>query len=633
MVLQYLKKHRGAILGYIAFLVGMAILLNAFLQWRIGQPGFITNNIPLFFAGAVPLFCILLIAYGIFGNPFLGTSIIFACAVLLTYADTIKVALRMEHVFPGDLEMFLHLDELAGMYNTEDALPQWFLCGALVAIGVIITLLLQKKKWRSDADEPNRQTRKQIRHRVVCRSAFVVGGLALLLLITWPLRSPQTGSIPVVGYTYIAWNQTMNYQSNGFVAAFISNLKVVGMEEPENYSEQAVASIVEKYQAKARIVNFLRTPLQDLGVDVVYVMNESFSDPDRFSDLYPWDGPSTELMPELHRIEREAAHGWLYSPRYGGGTANIEYEVLTGFSTYFTGWAYPYQSMLPGMERFPSTARLFQNAGYHTIGLHPYGATMYRRNTVYPIMGFDEFHGEDEFQNKAHDRSSTYISDASAYSEVEAYLEADAEGHFLTLVTMQNHPQYGKQFKDHTFRSDAYEETYSERRKIEDYMELIHSSDAATGIFIDWVSAREKPTAVVFWGDHLPGVYGRLLEEDPARAYETPYFIYANFDAPAKFGNGAGSAEEDLGEVSPNYVSSDLFDYLDAQKPPWYYLLDAVKAEAPIVTATYFDENGKPEGSAAMEEYNMIAYDMLKGEQYADDLGMFDIEESRTSAD
>jgi phosphoglycerol transferase MdoB-like AlkP superfamily enzyme len=450
---------------------------------------------------------------------------------------------------------------------------------------------------------------------------LAVVGFAFLLLATWPIRAPYTGDIPLIGYSYIAWNQTKNYESNGFVASFISNLKVVGMEEPEGYSEEAIRAITDKYQKAADADYFKRPSLADIGIDVIYVMNESFSDPDRFAEYYPWDGPTTELMPELHRIEREAAHGWLYSPRYGGGTANIEYEVLTGFSTYFTGWAYPYQSMLPGMERFPSAARLFESAGYDTIGLHAYGATMYRRNTVYPIMGYDEFHGAEEFHYKNHDRGASYISDKSAYSEAQSYLDGSVGNKFITLITMQNHPQYGKQFTDQSFKSTAWDETYDKRKKIQDYMELIHSSDAATGAFIDWVAAREKPTIVVFWGDHLPGVYDRLFGIDSALGYETPYFIYANAGAQE---HCTGSPEDDLGEISPNFVSSDLFDYINVRKPPWYYLLDAVQGDAPIVTATYFDENGTPEKSKAMADYGMIAYDMLKGEQYADSFGLFD---------
>ncbi|MDR0876207.1 MAG: LTA synthase family protein [Clostridiales Family XIII bacterium] len=608
-----MKEHRSRILGHAAFLAGMSVLLTAFIQWRIEMPEFITANTPLFFFSAIPLFFILVIALGVFGNLCLGTCVVSAGLVLLTYADTVKYALRMEHVFPGDIEMFFHLGELSGMYDAKDSIPQWFFAGGLIAIGIVLTILLQKK---------NRQNPRPVRVRVFTRLSFVIIGFALLLLSTWPIRSPQTGDITPIGYDYIAWNQTMNYEQNGFIAAFVSNLKAFGMEEPEGYSEEAVKAIADKYQKIASADDSLRTSLSDIGVDVVYVMNESFSDPDRFSGQYPWDGPATELVPELHRIFRESAHGWIYSPRYGGGTANIEYEALTGFSTYFTSWAYPYQSMLPSMERFPSVAHLFKAAGYDTIGLHAYGATMYRRNTVYPIMGYDEFHGAEEFNYKTHDRSAYYISDKSSYSEAKSYLDGSAGSKFITLVTMQNHPQYGKQFKEQAFRSTAWDESYSMRKKIQDYMELIHSSDAATGAFVDWVAAREKPTVVVFWGDHLPGVYDQLLKTDATLGYETPYFIYANAGAQELC---AGSPEDDLGEVSPNFVSSDLFDYLNVRKPPWYYLLDAVRMDAPIVTAAYFDENGMPQDSEAMTDYAMIAYDMIEGEQYADVLGMFDI--------
>ena len=600
----------------------MAVLLNAFIQLRIGLPDFIGDNTALFFAGAVPLFLLLVIAYGIFSNPFLGTGVVFACTALLTYADKVKVALRMEHVFPADLEMFFHLDELSGMYDKQDSIPQWFLAGGIIAVGIIITILINKK----------RNSATPLWQRAISRLSIIVIGVVLMILVTWPIRSPHAGDIPVIGYDYIAWNQTLNYQSNGFVVSFISNLKAVEIEEPDGYSKEAVLDIVEEYRGISEIKNDFRSDIEDIGVDVIYVMNESFSDPDRFSEYYPWHGPTEELMPELHRIQNEAAHGWLYSPRYGGGTANIEYEVLTGFSTYFTGWAYPYQSIIPNMDEFPSIARLFDDAGYHTIGLHPYGATMYRRSTVYPIFGYDEFHGSDEFTYLSHDRSSTYISDASAYQEVISYLSSNDKNKFITLITMQNHPQYGKQFLNHTYRSTVNDVSSANKKRIDDYMELIHSSDKATGNFINWIATREKRTLVVFWGDHLPGVYDRLFEIDSALVYETPYFIFANFDA-KKLGSGAGNATRNLGEISPNYVSSDLLDYIDAKKTPWHYLLDAVEKDAPIVTATYFDENGAPENSEAFEDYEMIAYDMLKGEQYADDFGMFDISEEVDEAD
>jgi hypothetical protein len=151
-------------------------------------------------------------------------------------------------------------------------------------------------------------------------------------------------------------------------------------------------------------------------------------------------------------------------------------------------------------------------------------------------------------------------------------------------------------------------------------MELIHSSDAALGGFIDWVAAREKKTAVVFWGDHLPGVYDRLFAINPDLGYETPFFIYTNFEE-----DTAVSTRGLLpGSVSPGYISTMFLDRMLAKKSPWYYLLDDVKKDFPILTAAYW-QDAPPEETQALADYHLIEYDMLKGEQYALKYGLFDL--------
>ncbi|MDR3305996.1 MAG: LTA synthase family protein, partial [Clostridiales Family XIII bacterium] len=509
----------------------------------------------------------------------------------------------------------------------------------------------------------------------------------------FPIRSANLGNLPQIGYQYIAWNQIRNYNSNGFVVSFVSNLKEATMTKPEGYSREKVAEIVSRYQEQAKAANADRADLENEDIDIVFIMNESFSDPDRFKDIYPYTGISDELTPNLHRIADMAASGSIYSPRYGGGTANIEFEALTGFSTYFLGYAYPFQSMLPVMDSFPSIARVLGDYGSETLGLHPFGETMYRRNAVYPILGFDAFCGSLDFHHFRHDRGSLYISDQSAYEEVMDYLNGvrpieaaedadggsgadggssqnpfdswragasdaadfdtgdtgdagaatdapegvdadgvdgivDSEGaagtedaagagsKFITLITMQNHPAYGSQYRDHSFRSTAMDNvTYDTRLKINDYMELVHSSDEALGAFIDWAAGREKKTMVVFWGDHLPGIYDNVFFVDPALGYETPFFIYTNFD----------QRSSDLGSVSPNYISTLTLDSLGAKKPAFDYLLDELKAEVPILTAPYWEE-APPEETQAFSDYRIIEYDMMAGAGYSDDLGFFEVD-------
>ncbi|MDR3365135.1 MAG: LTA synthase family protein [Clostridiales Family XIII bacterium] len=621
---SFLKRHKKTILFAVCWYVGMALLLGAFIQWRIGMPAFLSAHPLLFVCGSSVILLVLVIAHGIFGNPFLGTAVVSACLVLLTYADKIKYALRMEHVYPADLEMFFHLGDLSGMYDSDAAAAQWYIAFGILAAGVVCTalLMLARRRRTQEAGAGGAAagaTRGQLRFRIILRVALAIAGVLALLVLTWPVRSPDQGDIDAVDYDYIAWNQTLNYERNGFVVAFISNLKKAGMEEPGDYSEERVREIAEHYRYIADVRNKGRIDLAASDIDVIYIMNESFSDPDRFAEYYPFSGPADELMPNLHTLTEKARTGWLYSPRYGGGTANIEFEALTGFSTYYTDFAYPYQSILPAFDSFPSIARILDANRRASVGLHAYGGSMYRRNAVYPLFGYDAFFGSEDFHYTQKDRGAFYISDASAYKEARAYLDGDygasgakADNMFVTLVTMQNHPQYGSQYDTHSFLSLS-DDDYNTRWKITDYMELIHSSDAALGDFIEWVAAREKDTVVVFWGDHLPGVYDRLFEIDPDLGYETPFFIYKNFEEDVK----------PLPTISPNYISTVFFDDMLAKKPPWHYLLDDVKKDVPILTAAYWQE-APPEDTQALIDYHVIEYDMLKGEQYAARYGLFD---------
>ncbi|MDR1796374.1 MAG: LTA synthase family protein [Clostridiales Family XIII bacterium] len=617
MVFEYIRRRLPLVVVSSVCLLTAAPLLHYMLQCHILFPDFMSTHPKLFAYGTLVLLLLMIAVSAIVGNAFLGASITGACIILLGYADRMKYLVRMEHVFPDDLIWFFRADELIGMSDTSELPTTFLLMGAALAPGVVATIILWRRKRRGGTKGDGSVRRLARFRRIVPRLLILGVSVGALVVVTLPIRSPYLGSLEPIDYQYIAWNQIWNYERNGYIAAFVSNLKYAGMEEPDGYTEEAIGAIVDKYRAVADKENKNRVDLSSEDIDVVYVMNESFCDPDRFTEYYPFKGPSLVLTPNLKAVQAKSAYGTCYSPRYGGGTANIEFEALTGFSTYYLGWAYPYQSMLPKMDSFPSVGRvLTEQGGYHSVGLHPYGATMYRRNVVYPIMGYDEFHGLREFRHTAHEGGSTYVSDKAAYAEVQDYLEKDDGANtFVTLVTMENHPQYGKQYSTHAFTSEAEGVDYLTKQKIDDYMSLIHSSDAALGEFIDWVDARERKTVVVFWGDHLPGVYDKLFDEEEHLGYETPFFIYSNFM----------DNTEDLGSVSPNQITPMFFDYLDAQKTPWDYLLDDVREDTPILTARYWDEKEAPAGEA-LDAYRLIQYDVMEGEGWSRDMGLFSIE-------
>ncbi|MCL2493557.1 MAG: LTA synthase family protein [Clostridiales bacterium] len=645
----YWRRHKAWLIASLACLIAAAPLQVLFLQAQIGAAHALAPYPLLLAYSSVVMFFITLLISGICGNAFWGTGIVFAILTLLGYADTIKYSVRMEHVYPDDLIWFFHANQLNGMYDASGLPYVILLMAVFCAPGFVVALLIARRKRRkafaaaphddgvsegAGEDEktetetevqpvPERFSRRWWLINLAPRLAPVVIGAGFLILLALPITNPYGGDIPAIDYQYIAWNQSSNFDRNGYVAAFISNLRYAGMDEPQGYSKEAVQAIADKYRARADEENASRTDPADEGVDVIFIQNESFCDPDRFKDIYPYTGNIQELVPNLHKVETESTHGYCYSPRYGGGTANIEFEALTGFSTYYLGWAYPFQSMLPQMGSFPSVANVFgQTDGYQTVGLHAYGATMYRRSTVYPIMGFDAFHGVEDFHNLAHANNSYYVSDASAYAETEGYLDGkypiDSKNaptnKFVTLITMENHPQYGSQYSTHASLSTADNTDFDARMRIADYMSLIHNSDQELGDFLKWVDSRDKKTVVVFWGDHLPGVYDNLFEVNKDLGYETPFFIYSNYD----------KTEKDIGAVSPNYISTIALDYLNAKKTPWDYLTDDLKTTTPILTAAYWSVTTPPD-TEALRDYRMIEYDVMDGKGYSREMGMFDV--------
>jgi hypothetical protein len=179
---------------------------------------------------------------------------------------------------------------------------------------------------------------------------------------------------------------------------------------------------------------------------------------------------------------------------------------------------------------------------------------------------------------------------------------------------MQNHTPYGNQYdtNDHTFTSTA-NTTADENEAIADYLELIRTSDEALGYLIDELKTFDEKTVVVFWGDHLPGVYGSLPDAE-IKKWETPFFIYANFDT------GEGSAR-DLGALSPNNISPALFRTAGLKAPAFYYLVDEVRKADPTLTRRY--PHKQPADSEALQEYELIQYDVMSGEGYSLKTGFF----------
>lgn len=193
------------------------------------------------------------------------------------------------------------------------------------------------------------------------------------------------------------------------------------MKEPEGYSQEAIADITEKYQEEVEPAESKEQP------NIVYVMSESFSDPEHLQGLSVSGNP----LKEYYDLAEQTYSGKMLSQNYGGGTANIEFEALTSFSMELLNpqMTTPYTMLIPKMDDLPSLVSLTKDRGYDATAIHPYDTSMYKRQDVYSILGFDRFIDQDSMDYTQTIENNPYISDEAAYQQILDQLQEEKKHH------------------------------------------------------------------------------------------------------------------------------------------------------------------------------------------------------------
>ncbi|MCL2869768.1 LTA synthase family protein [Candidatus Saccharibacteria bacterium] len=605
---NFWTPKRRYITGMIVLILVLAPLFTFYLQYRSSICNFndawqfFVSKPGIFWYSSLIMLLLGLVLTCILGNVLVAQAVLFSVILGLSFAHINKFVWRASPLLPEDFTMASEGKSLTSFINP------WDLTVCIISIILVITVaIITSHILRKERPKFNKK-------RVwVARLIGLIVSVVLLSVITLPVRQPKTDRrdfVPFLDSQLVAWNQTENYQQNGFIVGFISNIQMHRMAEPAGYNQQAITKIVQKYQAIAKQQNASRTDVKTSDINFIFIQNESFIDPSRLAKYYPYTGG--DVTPQLHKLQQEnTASGWHYSSDYGGGTANMEFEALTGFSNYFIGMV-PFTQIVSKEPGFPSFASFLDNQNYETTGMHPYIGSMYKRNIVYPNLGFNKFMDETNFKYTAPDGNGEYISDASAYKQMLAQLNSTKKSQFITLITMQNHMPYGTHYDHYDFKSVANKGNDS---NITDYLQMLHASDTALGNLVQTLNKSDKKVVLVLWGDHLAGLYNDLPASMNDAQHETPLLMWANFAVP--------SAKQDLGALSANYFATTTLDYVNAKKSGFNYLLDAVKAQDPTLTKTYFNTKA-PKDTTALTDYKLIEYDVVSGKKYAEKLNFFD---------
>lgn len=426
------------------------------------------------------------------------------------------------------------------------------------------------------ADTPERTPAKR-RRVIIARTALCLVTGLLCFGYTKMLHNEDFVQKKLRLYDKLFTPTTIQFK-NGTVTAFLMELQYMSVEKPSGYNEKDAREALASYETAGTPAN---TP------NIIVIMNEAFSDPAVLGKFTT----NEDYMPFVHSLldgAEDTVSGFLNVSVKGGNTANTEFEYLTGNSMAFLPYgSIPYQQYIK--NETPSMASWLSGFGYRTVAMHPYRATGWDRNKVYPLMGFDEMYFEEFYKDS--DVIRKYVGDEADYEKIIQIYEQKEPGEplFLFNVTMQNHSSYND-WADYDNFSPDITVNGSNSEVLSAYLSLMKLSDQATERLVDYFANEEEDTVIVFFGDHQPtdSVVNPVLKlngtsssslstEEEALRYQVPFFIWANYDI-----------DEESGlNISANYLASRTLDAAGLPKPGYFSFLSELEKQAPVVSANH----------------------------------------------
>ena len=532
-----------------------------------------------------------LIAFAMLGLFFLfqrrsGGAIVLAVALyILGIAEYFVILFKSMPISPGDLTALSTAAAVAGTGYTYTITSFCMLSLAFTVIAIQICSLAaqlapkrQKGSWR---------------------------GLALNLLIAVACLGGVAAHTTLFDYyhtLYIqvySWRPLESYYRQGFLPSFISGAQTIKPSKPEDYSvsgaKKLISEYADEYDSNSQTGGSSTARLEaekqfdEEKPTVIAIMNETFSDLSIYQNMHAnYQGPTY-----FKSIDDCLSRGRLYVSAYGGGTANTEFEFLTGNSMAYLGsGVYPYTTY--DLTDTENLASQFKSLGYYTTAMHPNHGTNWNRENVYKDFGFDQFLTINDFEGAETLRGM--VTDKSTYDKILELLDTNSDPQFIFDVTMQNHSGYdtGLIPYDKQVSLNIDGELNS---NVNEYVSLIQQSDEALEYFLGKLSKLNRKVVVVFWGDHqpfFPDTYNNrwFTNEDDAthqeRLWQTDYIIWANYDVA---GNSQTSHEEDL---SSNYLSSELMSLIGAPLTDYQKAHLSLRQSLPALNSVgYEDAQGR----------------------------------------
>ena len=436
----------------------------------------------------------------------------------------------------------------------------------VIAVGAVALLIWLISMWRRGGQYAGKI------HHIAALIGIIVCGV-LYTFVTNIAIDKRVVS------TYFG-NIAFAYEDYGLPYCFSASLFNTGISEPNGYTKKAMAKIDKDGELNQTAASRSSDELPN----IIVVQLESYFDVAN-AEFFT---TSEDACPNLHNLYQNYSNGYFKVPSVGAGTANTEFEVLTGMNLrYFGPGEYPYKTY---SKKHPteSAATALASLGYGIHALHDNTGNFYSRANVFNNMGFDTFTSK-EFMNVLQTTENGWAKDEILTQHIMEAMDTTKQEDFVFTVSVQGHGNYPETqvIENPKIKVEGIEDE-ALKNKWEYYVNQVYEMDQFVGDLIKAVEERNEPSVVVFYGDHLPTM-GLKAEDLKSRyLYNTNYVIWDNI----------GLQKDD-------------------KNIPAYQLMSEVLNRLDIHSGTVFNYHQQRKGTKNyLSDLELLQYDILYGKQY-----------------
>lgn len=483
------------------------------------------------------------------------TSLILLLWIVLGAVNGIMLTFRTTPFSFNDLKVVSSVFTIISIYMEVWQIVLVGVAAILLIVGLVF-IYRKSPKWK----------RRIVRGSVTVASGGVLIAYLSFLYVTNGIIAKNV------------YNIADAYKDYGFVTCFSQSIFVRGVDKPDTYSVRTVRDIADMLDLEEE-TEAVNTP------NVIFLQLESFFDPEHLTDVKYSSNP----VPFYQQLKETCTTGYLSVPSFGAGTANTEFEVLTGMSLdYFGPGEYPFSTILR-QTTCESIAYNLGELGYISHMIHNNSGSFYGRNVVYPNLGFNTFSSL-EYMNDVKVNPLGWAKDEVLTQQILDNLESTESQDLIYTISVQGHGKYPEEEVDEYMSveiADPADWSQEEITSFTYYINQIHQMD----IFLkDLVQALEdygEPTVLVAYGDHLPDFDFTAEEMDNSSLYQTEYVIWSNFEM-----------EREVKDLETYQLSA--------------YVLGRLGMHNGILTRLHQLGESDP---TYQEDLKMLEYDMLYGDQ------------------